>query len=100
RTAPRTSLPQARRSPGSPPRARGAPAPGESSSRDSLHQLYLYLLAGFHRAALVLEHDEAVRLRHRAQHAGALLTRDPRLPLVAVPVELSTQIFGASGHLS
>src|SRR5207247_2167317 len=48
-----------------------------------VEQLDLHQPAGLDLAAAVLEHDEAVRLRHRAQHARALLAGGAHLPLGA-----------------
>ena len=58
------------------------PAPGAEASGlgEPVEDLHAHRIARLHVAALVLEHDEAVRLRHRAQHAGALAAGDAHRP--------------------
>src|SRR3954466_5954622 len=66
----------------------------------ALEKLHAHRLAGAHRPALVLEHDEAVRLRHRAQDARTLLAGGPRLPLSVVPEQHPALVLRTPRHLA
>src|SRR5712691_1482054 len=74
------------------PRARARDGDlGQPFERLDLHQL-----AGRDLAALVLEHDEAVRLRHRAQHARALLAGGAYFPFAAFAEQDAALVFSSS----
>src|SRR5712691_5789320 len=66
----------------------------------ALERLDLHQLAGLDLAALVLEHDEAVRLRHRAQHARALLAGSAYFPFAAFAEHDAALVLGSSSNLS
>ena len=51
------------------------------------------------RTALVLEHDEAVRLRHRAQHARALLAGGAHFPFAVFAEEDAALVPVSYTHL-
>src|SRR5687768_754649 len=100
--APRAPRATPRRSPraASPSRlARAGRARGESGSGKPFEELDLHLLARFYGTALVLEHDEAVRFRHRAQHARALLARGAHAPVIVFAEQNPALVFGAARHL-
>src|SRR5687767_1403037 len=69
-----------------------------AASHQPVEKLDRHELARIDLAARVLEHDEAVRLRHRAQHAGALLPGSAHFPLAAFAEEDAALVFGAAGH--
>src|SRR2546427_9050504 len=71
-----------------------------ASSRQTLEELHRDRLAGLDLAALVLEHDEAVRLRHRAQHAGALLAGGAYFPFAAFAEQDAALVLGSPCNLS
>ena len=75
------------------------PEPGRDGGGlgQPVEQLHAHEVARLHVAALVLEHDEAVGLGHRAQHARPLAAGDARRPLaVCAALEDAALELGAA----
>src|SRR6185295_19447969 len=75
------------------------PVPARIASFKRIQELDAHHFPGFHPATLVFQHDVAVRLRHRAQHPGALLSGGSHLPAVAVGIEHAALVFGPARDL-
>jgi 6-phosphofructokinase 1 len=68
-----------------------------SHSGETLEYLNADQFSRLDLAALVFEHDEAVGFRHRAQHAGALLSGGAHFPFIAFPQQDPALVFRSAG---